>query len=88
MVIMKVRPAREINKAKLDECLQHMGLTFVATLEPGSWDRDERMIATRTLDQADKAADRPDWLAMKQLMRTQVANDMRTADKGTRQTSL
>ena len=77
MVIMKVRLAREIN-----ECLQHMGLTFVATLEPGSWDRDERMIATRTLDLADKAADRQDWLAMKQLMRTQVANDMRTADKG------
>ena len=84
MVIMKVRPAREINEAKLDECLQHMGLTFVATLEPGSWDRDERMIATRTLDLADKAADRQDWLAMKQLMRTQVANDMRTADKGAR----
>ena len=82
MVIMKVRPARVINEAKLDECLQRMGLTFVATLEPGDWDRDERMIATRTLDLADKAADRQDWLGMKRLMRTQVANDMRTADKG------
>ena len=82
MVIMKVRPARVINEAKLDECLQRMGLTFVATLEPGDWDRDERMIAARTLDLADKAADRQDWLGMKRLMRTQVANDMRTADKG------
>ena len=45
MVIMKIRPARVINEAKLDECLQRMGLTFVATLEPGDWDRDERMIA-------------------------------------------
>jgi hypothetical protein len=59
-----------------------MGLTFVATLEPGSWGRDERMIVTRTLDLAGKAADRHDWLAMKQLRRTQVANDMRTAEKG------
>ena len=83
MVIMKVRPAREINEleAKLDECLSHMGLTFLSTLEPGRWDLDERMIATRTLDLADKAASRPDWAGMKQLKRTQVANDMRTADK-------
>ena len=43
-----------------------MGLTFVATLEPMGWDRDERMIAMKTLDIANKAAGRPDWLAMKQ----------------------
>ena len=80
LVIMKVRPARELN-----ECLQHIGLTFVATLEPGRWDLDERMIATRTLDPADKAAGRPDWLAMKQLRRIQVANVMKTAEKGAKQ---
>ena len=69
MVIMKVRPAREINEAKLDECLKHLGLIFLSTLEPGRWDLDERMIATRTLDLADKAASRPDWAGMKQLKR-------------------
>ena len=82
MVIMKVRPARELNEAKLDECLQRIGLTFVATLEPGRWDLDERMIATRTLDPADKAAGRTDWQDMRQLRRIQVATDMKTAEKG------
>ena len=82
MVIMKVRPARELNEAKLDEWLQTMGLTFTATLEPGRWDIDERMIATTTLDPADKAAGRTDWRDMRQLRRTQVSTDMKTADKG------
>ena len=60
MVIMKVRPARAINEAVINEWLSHMGLTLICTLEPGRWDIDERMIATRTLDPADKAAGRPD----------------------------
>ena len=81
-VIMKVRPARELNEARLDEWLQSMGLTFTATLEPGRWDIDERMIATTTLDPADKAASRTDWRDMRQLRRTQVSTDMKTADKG------
>ena len=81
-VIMKVRPARELNEAKLDEWLQSMGLTFTATLEPGRWDIDERMIATTTLDPADKAASRTDWRDMRQLRRTQVSTDMKTAEKG------
>ena len=80
-MIRKVRPARVVNEAVLNERLSHMGLTLLCTLEPGSWDIDERIIATRTLDPADKAASRPDWAALKQLKRTQVANDMQTADK-------
>ena len=40
--------------------------------DPGNWDIDERMIATRSLDTAGKAAHRADWAQMKQLMRIQV----------------
>ena len=52
MVIMKVRPAREINGAVLNERLKHMGLPMLCTLEPTRWDPDERMIAAscRSLD--------------------------------------
>ena len=39
------------------------------------------MIATRTLDPADKAASKPDWAVMKQLRRAQVPNDMKTTEK-------
>ena len=46
MVIIKVRPARVANEAVLSEFLSHIGLTLLCTLEPGSWDIDERMIAT------------------------------------------
>ena len=81
MVIMKVRPARVVNEAVLNECLSHMGLTLLCTLEPGIWNIDERMVATRTLDPADKAASRPDWAVMKQLRRAQVPNDMKTTEK-------
>ena len=81
MVIMKVRPARVVNKAVLNECLSHMGLTLLCTLEPGSWDIDEGMIATRSLVTADKAASRPDWAVLKQLRRVQVQTDMQTTEK-------
>ena len=50
-------------------------------LEPGSWDIDERMIATRSLDTADKAASRADWAMVKQLRRVQVQTDMQTTEK-------
>ena len=34
MVIMKIRPAREINEAVLNEKLKSMGLTLLCTLQP------------------------------------------------------
>ena len=78
---MKVRPAREVNEAVLNERLSHMGLTLLCTIDPGNWEIDERMIATRSLDTADKAAQRGDWAQMKQLRRVQVKNDMQTTEK-------
>ena len=78
MVIMKVRPVRAVNEAVLNECLSHMGLTLLCTLEPGRWDIIKRMIATRTLDPADKASSRPDWAGLEQLKKIQVPNDMKT----------
>ena len=60
IVIMKVRPAREVNEAVLNKRLSHMGLTLLCTLDPGNRDIDERMIATRSLGTADKAALRAD----------------------------
>ena len=81
IVIMKVRPARVVNEAVLNECMSHMGLPLLCTLDPGSWDIDERMIATRSLDTADKAANRADWAHVKQLRRVQVQNDMQTTEK-------
>ena len=81
IVIMKVRPARVVNEAVLNECLSHMGLTLLCTLDPGRWDIDERMIATRSLDTADKAANRADWAQVRQLRRVQVKNDMQTTDR-------
>ena len=80
MVIIKVRPARVVNEAVLNERLSHMGLALLCTLEPGRWDIGERMIATRPLDTADKAANRPDWAVLKQLMRVQVQTDMQTTE--------
>ena len=81
MVIMKIRPAREINEAVLNEQLKSMGLTLLCTLEPTRWDPDERMVATRSLDTGDKAAHRSDWAQLKQLRRAQVRNDMMTTEK-------
>ena len=81
MVIMKIRPAREINEAVLNEQPQSMGLTLLCTLEPTRWDPDERMVATRSLDKGDKAAHRSDWAQLKQLRRVQVKNDMLTTEK-------
>ena len=78
---MKVRPAREVNEAVLNERLSHMGLTLLCTIDPGNWDIDERTIATRSLDIADKAAQREDWAQMKQLRRAQVKNGMQTTEK-------
>ena len=57
-----------------------MGLTLLCTLEPGRWNIGERMIATRSLDTADKAANRPDWAVLKQLRRIQVQTDMQTTE--------
>ena len=81
MVIMKIRPAREINEAVLNEQLKSMGLTLLCTLEPTRWDPDERMVATRSLDPGDKAAHRSDWAQLKQLRRAQVRNGMQTTEK-------
>ena len=81
MVIMKVRPAREINEATLNEYLKHMALTMLSTLDPTSWDLDERMIAARSLDTGDIAINRTDWAQVKQQRRVQVKNDMVTTNK-------
>ena len=81
MLIMKIRPAREINEAVLNEQLKSMGLTVLCTLEPTRWDPDERMVATRLLDTGDKAAHRSDWAQLKHLRRVQVRNDMLTTEK-------
>ena len=81
IVIMKVRPAREVNEAVHNERLSHMGLTLLCTLDPGNWDIDERLIATRSLDTADKTAHRGDWAQVKQLRRIQVRKDMQTTER-------
>ena len=81
IVIMKVRPARVVNEAVLNERQSHMGLTLLCTLEPGSWDIDKRMIATRSLDTADKAASKADWAMVKQLRRAQTCADRHADDQ-------
>ena len=78
---MKVRPAREVNEAVLNKRLSHMGLTLLCTLDPGNWDINKQMIATRSLDTANKAAHRGDWAQVKQLRRIQLRNNMQTTEK-------
>ena len=80
MVIMKVRPARELDTKAINECMSHMGLTTLCSLDPTVCDIDERLIATGSLDAADIAVARSDWAQMKQRRRVQVKADMEKTD--------
>jgi hypothetical protein len=81
-VVMKIRPAVEINIKQLEVHLTRLGLAYLATLPPTNKDPEERLIACRSLDVAEKAVARTDWQELKQVRRVQIRADISSADKG------
>ena len=75
-VVMKIRPAVEINIKQLEVHLTRLGLAYLATLPPTNKDPEERLIACRSLDVAEKAVARTDWQELKQVRRVQIRADI------------
>ena len=83
-VVLKIRPAREINQKQLEVHLTRLGLAYLATLPPTNYDPEERLIACRSLDVAQKAVHRTDWQELKVARRIQIKADISSADKAKR----
>ena len=81
-MVMKIRPARMIDQKHLEVHLKRLELAYLATLPPTSYDPEERLIACRSLDVAQKAVDRTDWKELRAVRRVQIKADISSADKG------
>jgi hypothetical protein len=64
--------------------LTRLGLAYLATLPPTNYDPEERLIACRSLDVAQKAVHRTDWQELRVARRIQIKADISSADKAKR----